>query len=152
MKTKQRSVKPEEKAETKVFHVGDIAPDDRPFASLLQLKNQLTLEGETNPSVKSPEYFQVNKARDKNDLQGQIAIVMRSSKGHHGKTVTLISNLDLNETNAKKLLNTFKSRFGVGGSVEEVDGDPVLLLQGDVRDRVETELIKMHAKVKRAGG
>ena len=152
MKPKHKSSKPEEKPLEKVFSVGWVVPEDRPFAALLHLKETTPSDSTHSESSNPTPPTTAPSSRHWIDLAGQTAIVMRSSKGHHGKTVTLISNLNLSHSNAGKLLHLFKSRMGVRGSVEEVEGDPVLLLQGDVRDRVELELKKLHAKVKRAGG
>ncbi len=155
MKTNPKSPKHEEKPSTRVFSVGTIAPDDRPFAALNHLR-----EPESPPGIELNHHDLPASGNNSNlhgknhriNLSGQLAIIMRSSKGHAGKTVTLISNLKLDHSEAHRLLHLLKSRLGIGGSLEAVENEPVLLLQGDVRDRTITELSKLNAKVKRAGG
>ena len=152
MKPKQQSPKLEEKSGNRVFSTGTAAPEDNPFAKLQNLR-----QSDSNASHATAESSLVKPEKKEEaavpfNLSKQTATVMRSSKGYGGKTVTLISNLVLSLDNAEKLLHHLKKKMGIGGTVTKEENKLVLMLQGDVRDRVEIELTKLQAKVKRAGG
>ena len=74
----------------------------------------------------------------------------RETKGRRGKGVTLVSDLPthLTEGQIAELATTLKNRCGTGGTVR----DKVIEIQGDMRDRVEEELVKLGYAVKRVGG
>lgn len=74
--------------------------------------------------------------------------VSRESKGRSGKPVTLIKGLSMNETELKKLAKKFKKQCGVGGST--VAGD--IVIQGDQRRVLMTELLKLGYEAKLHGG
>ena len=74
--------------------------------------------------------------------------ISRQSKGRSGKPVTLIKGLPLNDTELKKLAKKFKKRCGVGGST--VAGD--IVIQGDQRQALMTELLKLGYEAKLHGG
>ncbi len=76
-------------------------------------------------------------------------LVGRSSKGHAGKTVTTISGVPGTIDELRALVQTLKRFCGSGGTVQP---DGSILLQGDVRDRVERKLVDLGFKVKRVGG
>jgi len=65
-------------------------------------------------------------------------------KGRGGKTVTLVYGLPQNDEFLKELCQTLKRACGTGGTV--VDGG--IELQGDLRERVRTELVKQGCLVK----
>ncbi len=74
----------------------------------------------------------------------------RETKGRRGKGVTLVSDLPthLTEPQIAELATALKNRCGTGGTVR----DKVIEIQGDMRDRVEEELVKLGYAVKRVGG
>ena len=74
--------------------------------------------------------------------------INRETKGRSGKTVTTVSGLAENDDVIKKLASKLKNLCGSGGSVK----DGVILIQGDHRKAVKTELEKQGFKVKLAGG
>jgi len=74
--------------------------------------------------------------------------LMRETKGRKGKGVTLINGLPLDPVALKKLAKSLKQKCGSGGSVK----NGVIEIQGDHRDALEKELVKLRYKVKRAGG
>ena len=74
--------------------------------------------------------------------------IMRETKGHKGKTVTLVGNVPLKENELKKFAKKLKTRCGTGGSVK--DGE--IIIQGDHRQAVLDEIIKQGYKAKVAGG
>ncbi len=81
-------------------------------------------------------------------LKGGPVKVARESKGRKGKTVTLVSNLPLSETEARSLLSDLKRICGTGGTLK----DGILEIQGDHRDAICDELSKRSFSVKKVGG
>lgn len=72
----------------------------------------------------------------------------REVAGRRGKGVTVVSELPLNETQLQELATQLKNKCGTGGTAK----DGRIEIQGDQRDRIQTELEKLGYKVKRAGG
>ncbi len=71
-----------------------------------------------------------------------------SDKGRKGKTVTTVSGFHLADDELKNLVTQLKRRCGTGGSVK----DGVIIIQGDHRDTLITELKNRGFKAKIAGG
>jgi translation initiation factor 1 len=74
--------------------------------------------------------------------------VQREVKGRKGKTVTTVSAFQLADDQLKNLATEMKRRCGTGGSVK----DGVIIIQGDHRDTLITELKNRGFKAKIAGG
>jgi translation initiation factor 1 len=74
--------------------------------------------------------------------------IQREVKGRKGKTVTTISGFQINADEIKNLATQLKRRCGTGGSVK----DGVIIIQGDHRDTLITELKNRGFKAKIAGG
>ena len=74
--------------------------------------------------------------------------VQREVKGRKGKTVTTVSGFQINADELKNLATQLKRRCGTGGSVK----DGVIIIQGDHRDALITELKNRGFKAKIAGG
>jgi translation initiation factor 1 len=74
--------------------------------------------------------------------------VQREVKGRKGKTVTTVSAFQLADDELKNLAAQLKRHCGTGGSVK----DGVIIIQGDHRDTLVTELINRGFKAKIAGG
>ena len=74
--------------------------------------------------------------------------VQREVKGRKGKTVTTVSGFQITAEELKNLATKFKRRCGTGGSVK----DGVIIIQGDHRATLITELTKQGFKAKLAGG
>ncbi|OIO70235.1 MAG: translation initiation factor [Zetaproteobacteria bacterium CG12_big_fil_rev_8_21_14_0_65_55_1124] len=72
----------------------------------------------------------------------------RESKGRGGKTVCIISGLDLPEAALKNLLKNLKNQLGTGGAVK----NGCIEIQGDHRDKLLAMLEKEGHKAKLAGG
>lgn len=76
--------------------------------------------------------------------------VLLEKKGRGGKVVSLIHGLEENEDTLKTYTKALKKSCGVGGSLQD---DGVILLQGNVRDKVVKFLTKKgYVDVKKAGG
>ena len=74
--------------------------------------------------------------------------VQREVKGRKGKTVTTVSGFQINTDELKNLATELKRRCGTGGSVK----DGVIIIQGDHRDNLITELMNRGFKAKIVGG
>jgi translation initiation factor 1 len=74
--------------------------------------------------------------------------IQRETKGRKGKTVTTFSAFQLADVELKNLATKLKRHCGTGGSVK----DGVIIIQGDHRDTLVTELKKRGFKAKIAGG
>jgi translation initiation factor 1 len=74
--------------------------------------------------------------------------IQREKKGRKGKTVTAVSGLQLGENELKALAARLKRRCGTGGSVK----DGIVIIQGDHRKVLQTELIKLGYNAILSGG
>jgi translation initiation factor 1 len=74
--------------------------------------------------------------------------VGRETKGRAGKGVTTVSGLPLPKSDIESLAAKLKKRCGSGGTVRE----GVIEIQGDHRDVIVAELIKLGWPAKRSGG
>ncbi len=74
--------------------------------------------------------------------------VQREVKGRKGKTVTTVSGFQINANELKNLATQLKRRCGTGGSVK----DGIIIIQGDHRDTLITELKNRGFQAKISGG
>lgn len=74
--------------------------------------------------------------------------VGRETSGRSGKGVSVITGLPLSAADLEALATKLKKLCGAGGAVR----DGIIEIQGDHRDRLVTELIKLGYEAKRAGG
>lgn len=74
--------------------------------------------------------------------------VRREVKGRRGKTVTTVSGFQIQANELKNLAAQLKRCCGTGGSVK----DAVIVIQGDHRDLVITELEKRGFEARIVGG
>jgi translation initiation factor 1 len=74
--------------------------------------------------------------------------VGRETKGRAGKGVTTITGLPLPPAQIDALAAQLKKRCGSGGTVR----DGVIEIQGDHRDMIVAELVKLGWPAKRSGG
>jgi translation initiation factor 1 len=74
--------------------------------------------------------------------------LLRDRKGRGGKTVTLVAGVGGTRTTLNALAGDLKRLCGTGGTVR---GD-VVEIQGDVRERIKSELERRGYTVKLAGG
>lgn len=78
----------------------------------------------------------------------QNLIVKIDRKGRGGKTATLVEGFVGAEEDLKSLAKQLKNKCGTGGSAK----DGVILIQGEVRDKVMQELEKSGYRAKKSGG
>lgn len=78
----------------------------------------------------------------------QTARIQREKKGRKGKTVTVITGLQLTQEDLAALAKRLKSLCGSGGTVK----DGHIEIQGDHRERIAAELQRLGYKTKLAGG
>ena len=74
--------------------------------------------------------------------------IQREVKGRKGKTVTTVSAFQLADDELKNLAAQLKRKCGTGGSVK----DGIIIIQGDHRDTLLSELKKQGYTAKLAGG
>lgn len=74
--------------------------------------------------------------------------IKRETKGRKGKTVTVISGFGKDDGDLKQLATNLKNICGSGGSVK----DSIIIIQGDHREAVKSELEKQGFRTKFAGG
>jgi translation initiation factor 1 len=74
--------------------------------------------------------------------------VGRQIKGRAGKGVTTISGLPMSVSDIESLATILKKRCGSGGTVRE----GVIEIQGDHRDVIVAELVKLGWPAKKSGG
>jgi translation initiation factor 1 len=74
--------------------------------------------------------------------------VARETKGRAGKGVTVITGLPLATGEMEALATKLKKRCGSGGTVRE----GVVEIQGDHREVIVAELIKLGWQAKKSGG
>ena len=74
--------------------------------------------------------------------------IMRESKGRGGKSVSVITGLNLDKETLKKLGKTLKAQLGTGGAIKEGN----IEIQGDHRKKLLELLGKQNIKAKIAGG
>ncbi len=89
------------------------------------------------------------KSRSQTNIKIDGIIRVQSEvKGRKGKTVTIVYGFQINADELKNLAAQLKRRCGTGGSVK----DGVIIIQGDHRDTLVTELKNRGFKAKIAGG
>jgi translation initiation factor 1 len=74
--------------------------------------------------------------------------IRREVKGRKGKTVTTVSGFKLDADELRNLAAQLKRRCGTGGSVK----DGIIIIQGDHRETLLSELKKKEYTVKLTGG
>ena len=74
--------------------------------------------------------------------------VGRETSGRSGKGVSVITGLPLSAAELEALATRMKKLCGAGGAVK----DGSIEIQGDHRDRLVQELVKLGYEAKRAGG
>jgi translation initiation factor 1 len=107
-----------------------------------------TEHGRTCPECNRPA-AQCNCGQKKATIKGDgIVRVSRATKGRKGSGVTLITGLPLPEPELTGLAKQLKQRCGSGGTVK----NGIVEVQGDHREVVLAELIRLGYQAKKAGG
>ena len=107
-----------------------------------------TEHGRTCPKCEKP-LAQCNCGQKKTTTKGDgIVRVSRETKGRKGSGVTLITGLPLAEPELTGLAKQLKQRCGSGGTVK----NGIIEVQGDHREVVLAELIRLGYQAKKAGG
>lgn len=85
----------------------------------------------------------------KRSADGQPLVrVGRETQGRGGKGVTVITGLPLTPTDLEALSKQLKKRCGCGGTVR----NGAIEIQGDHRDAIVAELLRLGYPAKRSGG
>jgi translation initiation factor 1 len=84
----------------------------------------------------------------KDSMGDGIVRIQRQSKGRAGKPVCIITGLNLETAELKKIAKQLKAKCGVGGTIEQGN----IVIQGDNRDTIKSELESRGFTVKLAGG
>ncbi len=110
-----------------------------------------TESGKICPACKKPVSectCKKKKSRSQTNIKiDGIIRIQREVKGRKGKTVTIVSGFQINAYELKNLASQLKRRCGTGGSVK----DGVIIIQGDHRETLLSELKKRDYTVKLAG-
>ncbi|MCK3657006.1 translation initiation factor Sui1 [Pasteurellaceae bacterium Macca] len=77
-----------------------------------------------------------------------IVRIARQTSGRKGKSVSIITGIDLDDRGLVALASELKRRSGCGGSVKE----GIIEIQGDNREQLKSMLEQKGYKVKLAGG
>ena len=77
-----------------------------------------------------------------------IVRIARETKGRKGAGVSIVTGAPLDQDGLKNLARLLKQKCGTGGTVKA----GVIEIQGDHRDVLQRELVKLGYKVKLAGG
>ena len=111
-----------------------------------------TESGKICPSCQEPVSectCRKKKSRSQTNIKYDGVIrIQRELKGRKGKTVTTVSAFQLADDELKSLAAQLKRRCGTGGSVK----DGVIIIQGDHRETLVTELTNRGFKAKISGG
>ncbi len=103
--------------------------------------------GEMCPKCNKPKKQCVCKQRAQPTGDGVVRIARQT---HHrgGKSVSVVTGVLLADDKLKELATKLKKKCGTGGTVK----DGVIEIQGDHREALVAELIKLGYKAKLAGG
>jgi len=111
-----------------------------------------TESGKICPSCQKPVsecICKKKKSRSQTNIKYDgIIRIQREVKGRKGKTVTTVSAFQLADDELKNLAAQLKRHCGTGGSVK----DGVIIIQGDHRETLLSELKKQGYTVKLSGG
>lgn len=95
--------------------------------------------------LKSCKCKEISSSQISNDSKVRVS---RESKGRKGNGVSLISGLPLKESEMKVLAKKLKQICGSGGAVK----NGIIEIQGEHRDKLVAELIKLGYLAVKAGG
>lgn len=104
--------------------------------------------GKTCPKCGNPINQCVCRKRKQRAASDGIVRIGRESKGRKGSGVTLITGVPLETKALKDLAKQLKKKCGTGGTVKS----GIIEIQGNHRETLKQELIKMGYTVKLSGG
>ena len=107
-----------------------------------------TDHGKMCPGCSQPEANCVCEQQAIPTCKDSMVRVGRETKGRKGAGVTVITGLPMNVTQLSELCTQLKKKCGCGGTVK----DGVIEIQGDRRDTLVEELVRLGYKAKRIGG
>lgn len=85
-----------------------------------------------------------NKTETIAHSNGKPLIIRRERKGRGGKVATLVEGFDGSEDALETLCKELKQKMGIGGATKE----GVIILQGDLCQKVSTKLVEFGYKTK----
>ena len=107
----------------------------------MDLKNQLE-------NLFPDHNFKDSKDNTKNSYNQHDPVICKYEK-RKGKPITIIEGFSsIKDTDKKEIAKKLKTMLSVGGTVK----GGKIIIQGNNRDRIMKELVKMGFKVKRVGG
>jgi translation initiation factor 1 len=109
-------------------------------------KNRVNMVYSTNPNFSFEDDQEEVAETLPNDRQKLYVSLDKKNRG--GKEVTLVEGFIGSEEDLKDLGKILKTKCGVGGSAKEGE----IIVQGNFRDKVMVELVKLRFKVVRKGG
>lgn len=112
------------------------------------MKNKLTFRGAVIRPTSGHLKAIPNAVRPQPSKAEARVRVGREVAGRGGKGVSVITGLPLNEPELEALAKDLKKACGAGGAVK----DGKIEIQGDHRDRLVAELVKLGYDAKRSGG
>lgn len=119
------------------------------MARLLLVDGKLQMVGDDGvplpPEPEVPTTPAAPKAKPKRQLTCKVG---RETKGRRGNGVTVVFEVNISSPELEELGTKLKHKMGTGGTVK----DGRIEIQGDQRERITAELVKMGFQVKRAGG
>ena len=112
--------------------------------------------GRICPECGKPVFSCICKKKEKNEgnkparkyPEDGIIRIMRETKGHKGKTVTVIGNTPFGENELNAFAKKLKTRCGTGGTIK--DGE--IIIQGDHRQVILDEITRQGYRAKLSGG
>jgi len=107
-----------------------------------------TDQGRTCPDCGNAIDLCICKNKDEIPETDGIVRIGRETKGRKGKGVTIVSGIPLKPTELKKLAKKLKQKCSSGGSIKNNN----IEIQGDFRDLIFDELVKLKYIVKKMGG
>ena len=105
----------------------------------------------SQPSAKAGKRKKMKKGATPSPIKNpnkQGVRIMRESKGRGGKSVSVITGLNLDKGELKTLSKTLKAQLGTGGAIKEAN----IEIQGHHRKKLLELLEKQGIKAKIAGG
>lgn len=149
---KKRKEKNHQDEDRIVFSSKPSIEEENPFAVLKSFFPEQPL----GSNLDEPEKPQQDKSLHPNDvlnvLLEKTIVISKSKSNRAGKTVTILNWRETNEEALMAVLHYLKKVLGCGGGLEKNEQNHwVIILQGDLRERVKKVLEARRIKVKMIG-